>query len=54
MELWEPARRVGLERRQLVLENRAAAVILVAEIDVNGVDADRPGGDDRDRRGFAG
>jgi hypothetical protein len=46
MELGERARRVGVERRQLALENRAAAVILVAEIDIDGVDADRPGRDD--------
>ncbi len=41
------ARRVGLQRRDLLLEDRAAAVVLVAQIDVDRLDADRPGGDQR-------
>jgi hypothetical protein len=47
MEFRNGARRIGLKRGELALQDRAAAVILVAEIDVNGVDADRPRGDDR-------
>jgi hypothetical protein len=31
--------------RQLLLQQRAAAVVFVAQVDVDGVDADRPGGD---------
>ena len=40
------ARRIRLQRRELLLEDRAAAVILVAQVDIDGIDADRPGGDD--------
>ena len=47
MELGNPARRIRLERRELALEDGAAAVILVAQVDIDGVDANRPGGDDR-------
>ena len=39
------ARRIRLQRGDLPLENRAAAVILVAQVDVDLVDADRPGRD---------
>src|SRR5215813_15561593 len=38
---------IGLQRTQLALENRAAAVIFVAKIDVDLVDADRPRRDKR-------
>src|SRR5207237_6660318 len=41
------ARRVRTQRRDLVLEDLAAAVILVAKVDVDLVDADGPGGDQR-------
>src|SRR5688500_1116234 len=37
--------RVGVQRRDLALEDLAAAVILVAKINVDGIDADRPGCD---------
>ena len=47
MELGNRARRVGLKSGELALEDGAAAVILVAQVDVDGVDADRPGRDDR-------
>jgi hypothetical protein len=39
--------RIGLERRELALEDRAAAVVFIAQIDVDLVDTDRPGGDQR-------
>ena len=42
-------RRIRLQRRDLALEDRAAAVILVAQVDVDRVDADRPR---RDQRAF--
>ena len=38
-------RRRGAQLRQLGLEQRAAAVVLVAQVDVDARDADRPGGD---------
>ena len=41
------ARRIRLQRRDLALENRAAAVILVAQVDVDLGDAHRPRGDER-------
>ena len=41
------ARRIRLQRGDLALQDRAAAVILVAQIDVDRVDADRPGGNER-------
>ena len=38
-------RRVGLQRRDLRGEGLAAAVVLVAQVDVDAIDADRPGRD---------
>ena len=40
-------RRIGFERSDLALENRAARRVFVAKIDVDLVDADRPRGDQR-------
>jgi hypothetical protein len=39
------ARRIGAKRGELALEDRAAAGVLVAQVDVDRVDADRPRGD---------
>src|SRR5262245_22435368 len=47
MKLRDPARRVRLECSELPLEDGAAAVILVAQVDVDGIDTNGPGGDDR-------
>src|SRR5262245_12331653 len=47
MELRQRARRIGLQRSELALENRAASVIFVAQIDVDRIDADGPRCDDR-------
>src|SRR5262245_29586187 len=41
------AGRIGLKRRDLAFENRAASVIFVAKVDVDFVDADSPRGDER-------
>src|SRR4029079_1472940 len=40
------ARRSVVKRRQLPRQNRAAAVVLVSQVDIDVVDANRPGGDD--------
>ena len=47
MEFRKPARDVCPECRELALENRAAAVILVTQVDIDSVDVYGPGGDDR-------
>src|SRR5512147_1611855 len=47
MKPWNPARRSVHETAELALQDGAAAVILVAKIDINVVDAHGPGGDDR-------
>src|SRR5688572_1586726 len=47
MNLWQRARRIRLERRNLAFEDGAAAVILVAEVNVDRVDADGPRRDQR-------
>ena len=41
------ARRIGLQRRDLALQDLAAAGVLVAQVDVDFGDADRPRGDER-------
>src|SRR5712691_2855544 len=47
MEPWNPARRIVAKAGELALEDGAAAVVFVAQVDINVIDADRPRGDDR-------
>ena len=47
MQPRQRARRVGLELGDRLLEDRAAGGVLVAQIDVDVVDAHRPRGDQR-------
>src|SRR5206468_2834306 len=49
MDRRQPARRIRPQRPDFPFQDRAAAVVLVAKIDVDLVDADRPG---RDKRSF--
>src|ERR1700730_2944090 len=47
MDGGDRARRIRLERSDLALEDRAAAVIFVAQVNVDRFDANSPGRDER-------
>src|SRR6185436_21171545 len=47
MESWNPARRGFQKAVELALQNGAAAVILVAQVDINVIDPHRPARNDR-------